>query len=197
MATYDPIRDNLSAASNSIAIPPPALGLAPSPSFIGNDSIAVPAGGFSTLYAFGDSLSDAGNVSLLTANQIPARSIYSDGRFSNGNVWVQDLATNLHMPAVKPSVAGGTDYAYGGAETGGTSVHAANPSDLPSQLALFEARVPHPSPSALYTVWAGSNDLLDIANSTETPAQRAASVTQAVNNEVGFISGLIAHGAKA
>nr|WP_294509457.1 SGNH/GDSL hydrolase family protein [uncultured Rhodopila sp.] len=196
MAIYDPIRDNLSAASNSIAIPPPALGTAPSPSFIGDDAITVPAGGFSTLYAFGDSLSDAGNVSLLTAEQIPTRAIYSDGRFTNGNVWVQDLAANLHIQAVKPSVAGGTDYAYGGAETGTTSVHAANPTDLPAQLAMFEARVPQPSPTALYTVWAGANDVLGIANSTETPAQQATSVQQAVTNEVGFISGLIAHGAK-
>ena len=196
MATYNPVIDNLSAGSGSIAIPPPALGTAPAPSFIGDDAITVPAGGFSTLYAFGDSLSDAGNISLATLGQVPDRSIYSDGRFINGNVWVQDLAQNLHLPAVKPSLAGGTDYAYGGAETGATSVHAANPSDLPTQLALFDAQVPHPSPAALYTVWAGSNDVLDIANSTQTAAQQAASVQQAVTNEVGFIDGLIAHGAE-
>ena len=64
---------------------------------------------------------------------------YSDGRFTNGNVWVQDLAQNLGLPAVKPSLAGGTDYAYGGAETGQTSVHTVNPTDLPSQLAQFAA----------------------------------------------------------
>jgi phospholipase/lecithinase/hemolysin len=56
--------------------------------------------------------------------------------------------------------------------------------------------VPNPSPTALYTVWAGSNDVLDIANSTETPVQQQASVQQAVSNETGFIDGLIAHGAK-
>ena len=39
--------------------------------------------------------------------------------------------------------------------------------------------------------------MLDIANSTETPAQQQASVQQAVNNEVGFIDGLVAHGANA
>ncbi len=76
------------------------------------------------------------------------------------------------------------------------SVHAANPTDLPSQLGQFVASVHNPSPTALYTVWAGSNDVLDIANSAETPAQQQASVQQAVNNEVGFIGGLIAHGAK-
>ena len=196
MARYDPTRDNLIAATDSIAIPPSALGTAPSPGFIGDDAITVPAVGFGTMYSFGDSLSDAGNISLLTAHQLPVSSIYSDGRFTNGNVWVQDLAQNLHLPVVKPSMSGGTDYAYGGAETGASAVHAANPSDLPSQLAQFEVRVPHPSANALYTVWAGSNDVLDIANSTETAAQQAATVQQAVTNEVVFIDGLITHGAQ-
>ena len=177
MVKYDPIRDNLSAATDSIAIPPSALGTAPSPAFIGDDAITVPAAS-RTIYAFGDSLSDAGNISLLTAHQLPVSSIYSDGRFSNGNVWVQDLAANLHLPAVTPSISGGTDYAYGGAQTGATAVHPSNPSDLPSQLAQFEVRVPHPSPNALYTVWAGSNNVLDIArlnrNSRATGGERAA-----------------------
>ena len=75
-------------------------------------------------------------------------------------------------------------------------VHAANPTDLPSQLPQFAASVPHPSPTALYTVWAGSNDVLDIANSTLTPAQQQADVAQAVTNEISFVSGLVAHGAK-
>jgi len=129
-------------------------------------------------------------------HNVPVASIYSDGRFSNGNVWVQDLAQNLGLPPVSPSLTGGTDYAYGGAETGSTAVHAENPTDLPSQLGQFAAAVPNPSPNALYTVWAGSNDVLDIANSALTPAQQQASVQQAVTNETNFISGLAAHGAK-
>jgi phospholipase/lecithinase/hemolysin len=177
------------------AIPTAALGTPASPSFIANDTVTAPPGGFSTIYAFGDSLSDAGNVSIATLGIVPA-SPYSDGRFTNGNVWVQDLAQNLGLPAVKPSLAGGTDYAYGGAETGQTSVHAANPTDLPSQVAQFALNVPHPASNALYTVWAGSNDVLDIANSTETASQQQASVQQAVINETASIDGLIAHGAK-
>jgi outer membrane lipase/esterase len=42
----------------------------------------------------------------------------------------------------------------------------------------------------------GSNDVLDTANSTLTPAQQQATVQQAVSNETNFISGLVAHGAK-
>lgn len=190
MTTFKSLLDDLDTA-----IPAAALGVPVSPSFIGDDTISVPAGGFSAVYAFGDSLSDAGNVSIATLGVVPA-SPYSDGRFTNGNVWVQDLAQNLGLPAVKPSLAGGTDYAYGGAETGQTSVHTVNPTDLPSQVAQFAANVPDPSPNALYTVWAGSNDVLDIANSGETAAQQQLSVQQAVTNETVSIDGLIAHGAK-
>jgi phospholipase/lecithinase/hemolysin len=196
MATLKSLIDGLDASMASTPISAPALGTPPSPSLIATDAIALPPGGVSAVYAFGDSLSDAGNVSLGTLGNLPVGGVYSGGRFTNGNVWVQDLAQNLGLPAVKPSLAGGTDYAYGGAETGATAVHAQNPTDLPAQLGQFVASVPHPSPTALYTVWAGSNDVLDVANSTETPAQQQASIQQAVSNEAGFISGLVAHGAK-
>jgi phospholipase/lecithinase/hemolysin len=194
MATFQSLIDGLGAATTPITAA--ALGALPPLQFVNQDTVTPPAGGFSAVYAFGDSLSDAGNVSIGTLGNLPVAGIYSGGRFSNGNVWVQDLAQNLGLQPVKPSLAGGTDYAYGGAETGATTVHAANPSDLPSQLGQFVASMPHPSPSALYTVWAGSNDVLDIANSIQTPAQQQASVQQAVTNETNFISGLVAHGAK-
>jgi phospholipase/lecithinase/hemolysin len=201
MATFQSLINGFKAATDPVtpaAVPvtPPALGTDTPMQFVSLDNVTVPPGGFSGVYAFGDSLSDAGNISLATLGNLPVGGVYSGGRFTDGNVWVQDLAQNLGLPAPKPSLAGGTDYANGGAETGGTSVHAANPSDLPSQLGQFAASVPNPSPTALYTVWAGSNDVLDIANSTQTPDQQQVSVQQAVNNEVGFIDGLIAHGAR-
>lgn len=195
MATFQSLIDGLEAATMA-TVPSLALGAPASPQFIGRDAITVPPGGFSTVYAFGDSLSDAGNVSVGTFGVLPVSPPYSGGRFTNGNVWVQDLAQNLKLPAVKPSLAGGTDYAYGGAETGASLAHAANPTDLPSQLGQFVASVPTPSSKALYTVWAGSNDVLDIANSTLTPAQQQKSVQQAVTNETNFVAGLVAHGAK-
>ena len=196
MATFQSVLDGIEAATSTAAIPSAMLGTASSPSFIASDSLSVPPGGFITVYAFGDSLSDAGNIALATRGIVPVAPPYSRGHFTNGNVWVQDLAQNLGLPAVKPSLAGGTDYAYGGAETGPTAVHAANPTDLPSQVGQFEANVPAPKPNALYTMWAGSNDVLDIANSTETPAQQQTTIQQAVRNETNAIDGLIAHGAK-
>src|ERR1700753_3111955 len=112
MAMFKSLLDNLGASAASITAA--ALDTPASPSFIASDVPVAPAGGYSNIYAFGDSLSDAGNISLATLGTVPVGSIYSEGRFSNGNVWVQDLAQMLHAPAVKPSLAGGTDYAYGG-----------------------------------------------------------------------------------
>ncbi|MBV8868652.1 MAG: hypothetical protein JOY65_04445, partial [Acetobacteraceae bacterium] len=55
-----------------------SLGLSASPSFASDPSGA--------LYAFGDSLSDAGNVFTLSLGKIPVSPPYSDGRFTNGAV---------------------------------------------------------------------------------------------------------------
>ena len=111
------------------------------------------AGTINAIYAFGDSLSDAGNVFIADGGTEPA-SPYSGGRFTNGNVWVQDLASMLGLPAVTPSLSGGTDYAFGGALSGN-----ANPGDLTSQLAAFQAANPVANPNGLYTLWIGSNDI--------------------------------------
>ena len=52
---------------------------------------AAHAANFSAEYVFGDSLSDVGNVYLGSGGSEPA-SPYVGGQFSNGPVWVQDLA---------------------------------------------------------------------------------------------------------
>jgi phospholipase/lecithinase/hemolysin len=194
MATLDSALSGIETAAATIS--PTTLDLAGSMQFLGNDAIVVPPGGFTQLYAFGDSLSDAGNVSLATAGVIPVSPPYSDGRFTNGNVWVQDLSQMLGLPPVKASLAGGTDYAYGGAETGATPIHTVNPTDLPGQLAQFALNTPSPSPNALYTVWIGSNDVLDIANQVTNPAQQQTDIGAAVHNEATFLSGLVAAGAR-
>jgi phospholipase/lecithinase/hemolysin len=168
---------------------------------------------FSTIYAFGDSLSDAGNVSISTASvgiTEPVSPPYAKEQygsssgtvFSNGPTWVQDLSVALGLGTLAPSLAGGTDFAYGGAETGSTPQNAGNPGvqvlSLPVQLTQFQATtlLSGPSARALYTVSIGGNDVLDILSNTSlTAAQQAADVSAAVANEITFLKQLVSAGA--
>jgi len=163
---------------------------------------------FTAIYSFGDSLSDAGNLYLLSLN--PANGIahqpllpYSNGRFSNGNVWTQDLANALGLGPLNPSLSplGGNDYAYGGATTGTTDIHTATFIDLPSQIGQFESA--HPlgaSPTALYTLWIGANDVfgaLGALKAGEIDKTEAVKVVgEAAQNEANAASTLSLLGAK-
>ncbi len=149
---------------------------------------------YSTIYAFGDSLSDAGNIYAGTAGLLP-RPPYSNGRFTNGPVWVQEVSQALGLGLVTPSLLGGNDFAFGGAETGTTLVHTETGFDLPSQLSAFEVAVPVPQPRALYTLSIGSNDLLDIFASSLSPALKVTAGLQAIQNIDTFVTGLALDGA--
>jgi phospholipase/lecithinase/hemolysin len=213
MATLQNLLDDLGNVPGALGSAPINTNTLSQPStlsFIGADVAAaltsaapvapiVPAPGapYPAMYVFGDSLSDTGNVSLATLGQVPVAPPYADRSFSNGPVWAQDLAQSLHLPALQPSLAGGTDFAYGGAETGQTPTHTLNPTDFASQYGQFLTQVQSPQPGALYAVWIGSNDVLDITNNSSlTPAQQQADVGAAVENEVSVISGMAAHGAQ-
>ncbi len=167
---------------------------------------------FSALYAFGDSLSDGGNLSIssrtLTGTTRPVSPPYygvqnngvSANVFSNGPTWVQDVSVALGLGPLAPSLAGGTDFAYGGALTGPTpqdSDPAILAISLPTQLAQFKAQVPNPSANALYALSVGANDLLAILSTPGlTAQQQAADVNAAVANAVGFVQQIVGAGAK-
>src|SRR5665213_843701 len=125
---------------------------------------SVCAGPIDAIYSFGDSLSDAGNIYALTGGTIPSAP-YSQGRFTNGPVWVQDLSIALGLGSASASLTGGTNFAYGDASTGTTPVHTGTFIDLTGpagQLTQFHAANPVADPNALYTIWIGSNDISDI-----------------------------------
>lgn len=166
---------------------------------------------YSVIYAFGDSLSDAGNVSIFTSiiGSEPVSPPYytetygssSATVFSNGPVAVQDLSLQLGLGTLAPSLDGGNDFAYGGAETGSTPQNSGNVEttalSLPFQLTQFGLQHPHPSPTALYTISIGGNDIFDILSNTGlSAAQQAIDVTDAVNNEYSDILQLASDGAK-
>src|SRR5258708_38532341 len=111
----------------------------------------------------------------------PLALVNAFGVFSNGPVWVQDLANPLGLGPLLPSLAGGTDFAVGGAQTGAFGSYAGSPGDLlpapgnplaTSQLGMFTAAVPHPAANALYTLSIGGEDLQTIlTRDAGNPAQ--------------------------
>ena len=117
------------------------------------------AGPFSSLVVFGDSLSDVGNISQATLGTTPGQ-YYSNGRFSNGPVYAESLATGLALPMLTRSSAGGNDFAYGGAQTTGTGgFEGLFIRDIDEQVTQFlSSRTA--SATLLYLVFAGSNDLI-------------------------------------
>jgi phospholipase/lecithinase/hemolysin len=159
---------------------------------------------FSAIYSFGDSLSDVGNVFDATLGFEPA-SPYVGGQFSNGPIWVQDLAAAFGLPALTPSLSGGTDYAWGGATTGFPATN--NPllpvPHLTDQVKAFTFDHSNVAPSsALYTFSIGANDLFGILSerlplpAAEALARGAAKV---VANEAGVLESagvLVGEGAK-
>lgn len=125
--------------------------------------VSVAATGFSSLYTFGDSLSDPGNIPKISGMVYPPAP-YSEYRFSNGPVAVQYLAPLLCLP-----VANGNNYAQGGATTGFDNIfNANNGGPIPGssltgmlgQVQRYLLGTRHADPRGLYVIWAGPNDLL-------------------------------------
>jgi phospholipase/lecithinase/hemolysin len=153
------------------------------------------AGSIDAIEAFGDSLSDVGNIYFLSSGTIPAAP-YVNGQFSNGNVWVQDLASALGVGPLKASLLGGTDYAYGSAQSGTTPNNTAGQFDLTGttgQIAQFQIANPGGAdPNALYTIWIGSNDLGAIPAAATLPqiaidtADIIANIDSAINTLAGM-----------
>ncbi len=160
---------------------------------------ALAASPFSAIYAFGDSLSDAGNLYILSG--IPS-SPYYKGHFSNGQTWVEDLSQMLNLGPLTPSLAGGNDYAFGGAQTGPTLINPANPLpiDLPDQIGAYQKAHPAAVSGALYTLDIGANDILDGLEALQkgdiTLLQFDTVVTEAIANTVTGVSELYTDGAR-
>ena len=147
---------------------------------------------FNSIYVFGDSLSDAGNLALVVGDYPDPP--YYDNRASNGPVAVEVLADKLGLNAdasehVLGGLPAGTNYAIATARAGGTNLE-----DLSSQVAAYLA-FKTPLPDDLFVILAGGNDLRD-ARSEFNPLI----VQQIINNAVKGIKSatetLIAAGAK-
>lgn len=129
---------------------------------------------YSQLVVFGDSLSDNGNLFALTqavTGTGQPGAPYVDGRFSNGPVAVETMASKLSLPLV--------DYAYGGAQTGLGNYGGAklNGTGVLGQVGMFADNLAGTSAdaNALYVVWAGPNDFFAGANMLSSGTSTTAS----------------------
>jgi outer membrane lipase/esterase len=166
------------------------------------------AGPYTGLYIFGDSLSDSGNAALagvinagqsVTSNAYVPSAAYASGTFSNGPVWSTQFATLLGLP-LTPSIAGGTNYAIGGAKTSGgtpftslvTQVGSTVPgpaSPFGSLLSPTNASVPS---GALYVIAGGGNNARDAFSAVlASPANSASIISAAASQYASDVLGMV------
>ncbi|MCX7512518.1 autotransporter domain-containing protein [Frateuria hangzhouensis] len=151
-------------------------------------STAAAATDFSQVVVFGDSLSDAGNLSLSQGSPVPLRFTTNPGTTTAENV-----ATSLGF-TLAPSVAGGTDFAFGGA---GVVRGVAPVPTLPQQMAMYlGASGGTADPNALYQVWGGANDIFYLTGTSTDTNVLAAGTANAALTEVNMLGQLQAAGAR-
>ena len=133
------------------------------------------AAGAASLYVFGDSLSDSGNVAItlgslgiaapepVTSNLFIPSQPYGQGTFSNGPVWVEHYADKLKTwEGAVPSLLDGGDFAWGGARTSYTPVNGF-PLSATMQADQFQTRGARIWPDDLFIIAVGGNDVRDTA----------------------------------
>ena len=149
-----------------------------------------PTSTFSNVITFGDSLSDAGNLSLsVDPNFQPPQEFTTNP----GAVVVQNVAAALGY-SLTASLAGGNDYAWGGAGINNNSP--GTPAGVPtvtSQINSYLATHTTLNSHALYTMWGGANDIF---YATTTPATAQAQIVAAAQQEVKLLGELQGAGAR-
>lgn len=161
---------------------------------------AAHAEAYSGLYVFGDSVSGSGNVALaigaptgvpqvITGNSyIPDRPYFASGRFSNGPVWVENFGRRLGLNA-GPSLGGGTDYAFGGARTGGPDVPSPT---LTTQTAMFLDSTHGTAPAdALYVIAEVGNDARDAIRAIASGADPTSTLREAAADYAANLGAII------
>jgi phospholipase/lecithinase/hemolysin len=147
------------------------------------------------IVAFGDSLTDTGNIYSLSMAAhktipllpiIPKNPPYYEGRFSNGPVWIESLSEGMKIPY--------DNYAYGGAWAETTiESHVLTPFSLMMQVNYFliHSSLDFHKDKHLYIIWSGSNDYV---NGRIGPSEDVTKNTvDSIKNEIEW---LIDYGAK-
>lgn len=165
------------------------------------------AGPFSSLFIFGDSLSDTGNLIHPGPGGATRPAIFSGpydgGRFSNGPLWVEGLATGLGLSGQASSfLTGGNNYAFAGSQTGTIPLTGDQiPGLLTQSFGFWGGTHTAADPNALYVVVAGGNDMRDARSAfsgttTFDELGRQTAAATAVSNIKTTIDFLASLGAK-
>jgi outer membrane lipase/esterase len=159
------------------------------------------AASFSDIYFFGDSLSDTGNLFHVTNGFPPAP--YFNGRFSDGPLWTEKMASLLgHSSDAASFYSGGKNFAFAGARTGLGQTSPTDPVGVLGQVAGIWGNAAGPwggvaDPNALYVVVGGGNDLRDARSAPgSSDASRQAAAQNAADNLIQSIGFLASHGAE-
>jgi len=163
------------------------------------------AGLFDHMVVFGDSLSDDGNLwdSLPHTLVCTTQGCPSIMRFTTnpGQTGVENVADYFGVP-MTPALAGGTDFAFGGAGVVNNSPGTpAGVPTLPTQLGMYlQASGGKADANTLYAVWGGANDVFYNVAMAQlgqlTSAQVQANLQTAAVTELGMIQTLGKAGAR-
>ncbi|MBD2361571.1 SGNH/GDSL hydrolase family protein [Anabaena minutissima FACHB-250] len=155
---------------------------------------AAQAANFSSIYAFGDSLTDTGNSFAIIPGLPPSQVGYFNGRFSNGPIWLDQLASKLGLPLPPVSqLAGGNsptgiNFAVNSATTGDQNTFPIpglpGYVGLTQQITQFIQANPVADSQALYILWAGANDY--VGAGVTNPNQPVANLVGAVDTLYNF-----------
>lgn len=153
---------------------------------------------FETVVVFGASLDDTGNACNVAPTACPPFP-YANARYSNGPLWVEQMAEKLNA-RVAPARGGGTNYAFAGARTGPIAGLTQGAPNMVQQADLYlEAGSKSNRDVTLYVVNAATvgNDINDALSLGRTNPQAPATVIAgAVSNVAAIISKLYAGGAR-
>lgn len=149
---------------------------------------------YSRTVFFGDSLTDSGHFRpALIRFAGPQAAILGKFTTNPGLVWAEYLA-DFYDTAAAPANQGGSNYAVGGARVDTDTTGALGPiPSVTTQLgSYFAATGGDADPNALYTVWAGANDIFAVT--AGAPPQ--VTIGAAVGAQVGVVGALQAAGAR-
>jgi outer membrane lipase/esterase len=143
--------------------------------------------------SFGDSLSDNGNLFLLSGGAAPGDplfGLYPSRRFSSGLTFAEIFAggTMLNFPLATPANVnnGNINYAVGGSRTSGAMTPGPT---TQQQIGLFLGTGGRFGSSDIVTLWAGANNLFQaIPGAAATPATAVATMIGVANasaNDLG------------